>query len=120
MNIKDFHCVECDQDWSEDSTATGPQPPRCPACDPKAARHRAIREQTRRRLAETKSDSVLSDAVQVACPSRLEVARAIKALGRAQGRVCTSQCARDLAVQSLAWSLALNVGMDNTADNVPA
>lgn len=120
MKIRDFHCKACSQDWSEESTATGAKPTQCPKCDPRAARHRAIREQTRKRLAEVKTDSVLADASRVQLPGKPKVADAIRSLARASGRVTTAAAARELAVQSLAWSLALSVGADGVSDNTPA
>lgn len=118
--IRDFNCELCNCEWSEESTAGGAEPTKCPECAPRAARHRAIREATRKRLAETRSDSVLADASQVANPTKLAVATAIKGLAYAKGRKRTSAAARELAVQALAWSLRLSVGADGVSDSQPS
>lgn len=120
MNIVDLGpCHTCGAEWCEDSTATGAIPVTCPTCDPRAARHRAIREQTRKKLAETRSDSILADASQVSCPGKDKIAEALRGLARAAGRPDTSVAARELAVQALAWSLALSVASNGVADTIP-
>ncbi len=119
LHIRDYHCHACGEDWSEESTATGAKPKKCPDCDPRAARHRAIRENTRKRLAEVKSDSVLADAANVRQPGKPKVASAIRGLARATGRPATAAAARELAVQALAWSLTLSVGADGVSDHTP-
>lgn len=119
MNIVDYNCHACGVEWSEDSSATGAIPTKCPDCDPRAARHRAIREQTRKKLAETRSDSILADASQVSCPGKDKIADALRGLAKASGRAATSVAARELAVQALAWSLALSVASNGVSDTVP-